>query len=271
MLVDAAFDKTLRRDRLIVVIALITVIALCWSYILFGAGMELSAIDMTRAELNEENTAGMAMMSPVVWSTDYIVLMFFMWWIMMIAMMLPSASPMILLFVLMNRKRRKKTNPYVSTGIFAFAYLVTWSVFSLIAVLLQVSLQHLAWLSAMLKSNSVILGGSILLAAGIYQLTPIKQACLRHCRSPIHFISTHWRPGKMGSFQMGLTHGVYCVGCCWFLMGLLFFGGIMNLYWIFGLALFVLLEKLVPRGHWISYASGFGLTAWGAWVLSQGL
>ena len=116
VLVDAAFDKTLRRDRLIVVIALITVIALCWSYILFGAGMELSAIDMTRAELNEENTAGMAMMSPVVWSTDYIVLMFFMWWIMMIAMMLPSASPMILLFVLMNRKRRKKTNPYTWRG-----------------------------------------------------------------------------------------------------------------------------------------------------------
>ena len=269
MLVDAAFDKTLRRDRLIVVIALTTVIIVSWVYILSGAGMGISAIDMTRENLSQDGIAGMAMMTPAVWAVDYIVLMIFMWWIMMIAMMLPSTSPMILLFVMLNRKQREKANPYVSTGIFALAYLVTWLAFSLVAVVLQASFQHLTWLSPMLMNNSVILGGLILLAAGIYQLTPIKQACLRHCRSPIQFISTRWRAGKMGSFQMSLEHGAYCVGCCWFLMGLLFFGGVMNLYWILGLAIFVLLEKMVPMGHWISYATGFGLTGGGVWFLVQ--
>jgi predicted metal-binding membrane protein len=121
----------------------------------------------------------------------------------------------------------------------------------------------------MLVSVSAFLGGGLLLAAGIYQLTPIKQACLKHCRSPLQFVLSHWRNGRHGAFRMGVEHGAYCVGCCWFLMGLLFFGGVMNLYWIAGLALFVLLEKTVPAGHWLSYATGLALMAWGGWVLVE--
>jgi predicted metal-binding membrane protein len=269
VLVDMAIEKTLRRDRLIVVIALAVVIVLSWVYILSGAGMDMSAFEMTRMNLSLDKSAGIAMMIPAKWTMGYVVMMFFMWWIMMIAMMLPSATPMILLFVRVNRKQQEKGNPYIPTGIFGLAYLMTWAAFSLIAVVLQAGFQHWAWLSPTLMSNSATLGALILLAAGIYQLTPIKQACLRYCRSPIHFILGHWREGTMGAFRMGVEHGVYCVGCCWFLMGLLFFGGVMNLYWIVGLACFVLLEKMAPVGHWISYATGFGLTGGGIWFLVQ--
>lgn len=114
----------------------------------------------------------------------------------------------------------------------------------------------------------MIFGGVLLLAAGVYQLTPIKHACLRHCRSPLAFLGTHWRRGTRGALSMGLVHGAFCVGCCWFLMGLLFFGGVMNLYWIAGLALFVLFEKTVPAGHWLGYATGVALLVWGAGVLA---
>jgi predicted metal-binding membrane protein len=119
----------------------------------------------------------------------------------------------------------------------------------------------------MLVGTNVVFGGALLFAAGVYQLTPIKRACLRHCRSPLTFLSTHWRQGARGALRMGLLHGAYCVGCCWFLMGLLFFGGVMNLYWIAGLALFVLFEKVVPAGHWLGYAVGIALLVWGSVTL----
>ena len=267
MLADMTIEKTLRRDRLIVVIALTVVIVLSWGYILSGAGMGMSAFEMTTMNLSQDNSLGMAMMIPTKWTMGYVVLMFFMWWIMMIAMMLPSATPMVLLFVLINRKQHEKGNPYIPTGIFGLAYLVVWAAFSLVAVVLQASFQHWAWLSPTLMSTSTILGGLILLAAGIYQLTPIKQACLKHCRSPLQFVMSHWRKGRRGAFRMGVEHGAYCVGCCWFLMGLLFFGGVMNLYWIIGLAVFVFIEKTIPAGHWFSYCVGVVLIICGIFVL----
>ena len=119
----------------------------------------------------------------------------------------------------------------------------------------------------MLVSSSAALSAVLLLLAGAYQLTPIKHACLRHCRSPLGFISQHWRRGRRGAFSMGLRHGAFCVGCCWFLMGLLFFGGVMNLWWIVGLALFVLFEKTVPAGHWLGTIAGIALLAAGGWML----
>ena len=201
----------------------------------------------------------------------YAVLMFFMWWAMMVAMMLPSAAPMILLFATVNRKQRARADPFVPTSVFAGAYLVTWGGFSLVAVGLQWTLQRFTWLSPMMVSTSSVLGGLLLLAAGLYQLTPIKQACLRHCRHPIIFLTSHWRRGTAGAVRMGVEHGAYCVGCCWFLMGLLFVGGVMNLYWIAGLALFVLLEKNVPAGHWLGYATGVALAGWGLVVLARGV
>ncbi len=121
----------------------------------------------------------------------------------------------------------------------------------------------------MLVGTNAMFGGILLLAAGIYQLTPLKHACLRHCRSPLAYLGNHWRPGTLGALQMGLTHGAICVGCCWFLMGLLFFGGVMNLYWIAGIALYVLLEKTIPAGQWLSYASGVVFLAWGTRMLAS--
>ena len=116
----------------------------------------------------------------------------------------------------------------------------------------------------MLVSVSGLLGGGLLLAAGIYQLTPIKQVCLKHCRSPLQFVLSHWRGGRVGAFRMGIEHGAFCVGCCWFLMGLLFFGGVMNLYWVAGLAIYVFIEKIIPAGHWLSYFVGVVLIAAGS-------
>jgi predicted metal-binding membrane protein len=268
--IDESLEAVVRRDRLVVVTALIAVIALAWAYLLAGAGMGVSAFEMTRMSqlATAEGMAGMAMMTPAVWTPGYAVLMFFMWWVMMVAMMLPSAAPMILLFATVNGKQRAAGHPYVATSIFAVGYLAAWAGFSMVAMILQWGFERSGLLSPMLIGNNVIFGGVLLLAAGVYQLTPIKQACLRQCRSPLAFLSAHWQQGALGALQIGFLHGVFCVGCCWFLMGLLFFGGVMNLYWITGLALFVLFEKTVPAGHWAGYATGVFLLIWGILMLA---
>ena len=273
VLVDVTVEAVVKRDRLFVVTAFTAVIALAWGYLLAGAGMGMSAFEMTRmSQLGMAGgMAGTAMMTPAIWTSGYTILMFFMWWIMMVAMMMPSASPMILLFATVNRKQRETGHPFVATSIFALGYLAAWAGFSLVAVLLQWGFERTALLSPILVGTNVIFGGVLLLVAGAYQLTPIKHACLRHCRSPLAFLSTHWRRGARGALRMGLEHGAYCVGCCWFLMGLLFFGGVMNLYWIVGLALFVLFEKIVPAGHWLGYATGVALLLWGAAMLAVAL
>jgi predicted metal-binding membrane protein len=264
MSLDRAVESALRRDRLLVLAALGLVVVVSWAYVLAGAGMKMSAFEMAKAA---SGRGGMGMMAPAVWNLGYAVLMFFMWWVMMVAMMLPSATPMVLLFTAMNRKRRENGNPFVPTTVFASAYLVVWAGFSVVAVAMQWGLEATALLSPMLVSTNGMLSALLLIAAGLYQLTPIKQACLKHCRSPIHFVMTGWRDGQGGAFRMGVEHGAYCVGCCWFLMGLLFFGGVMNLYWIGGIAVIVLLEKTVPAGHWLSHAVGGALVIWGSILL----
>ena len=120
-----------------------------------------------------------------------------------------------------------------------------------------------------METTSYWLGGAILLAAGAWQLTPIKGVCLRHCRSPMSFLVQKWQPGPLGAFRMGLEHGTYCLGCCWFLMGLLFLDGIMNLFWIAGLAVFIMLEKTIPMGHWIGRIAGIGVAVWGVAMLAS--
>lgn len=260
MTFDKAIEGAVKRDRLVVLVALGFVVALSWFYVLAGAGMPMSALEMTRLSSGER---GEGMMMPAVWDLDYAGLMFVMWWVMMIAMMLPSATPMVLLFATINRKQKESGNPYVPTTFFASAYLTVWAGFSIVAVALQWGLEATALLSPMLTSASVMLSAGLLIAAGIYQLTPLKQACLKHCRSPLQFVLTRWRSGPGGAFRMGMEHGAYCVGCCWFLMGLLFFGGVMNLYWIGGIAVFVLLEKTIPVGHWMSHVVGVALMIWG--------
>ena len=280
-LVAVAFDleSVLRRDRLVVVIALVAVVVLSWVYVLAGAGMDMSAFEMTRMtqpvgviDSTQPSVQGMSMggtavggtMVTGVWTVGYAVVIFFMWWVMMFGMMLPSAAPLLLLFARMMRKEKDKGAPYVPTGVFAFGYVIMWAAFSAIATGAQWGLEASGLLSGIMVGTSAVLGAGLLIAAGVWQLTPWKNACLRHCRSPIGFLSAHWRPGRTGAFKMGLAHGAFCLGCCWFLMALLFYGGVMNLYWIIGLALYILIEKLLPAGARIGQLTGVILIAWGA-------
>jgi predicted metal-binding membrane protein len=281
-LVAAAFDleSVLRRDRLVVVIALVAVIVLSWAYILAGAGMGMSAFEMTQMtqsvgvsdstqpsmqEMSTGGTAADSLMATGTWTVGYAVVIFLMWWVMMLGMMLPSAAPLLLLFARMMRK--EKGAPYVPTGVFALGYVVMWAAFSAIVTGAQWGLEASGLLSGIMVGTSAVLAAALLIAAGVWQLTPLKNACLRHCRSPIGFLSAHWRPGRTGAFRMGLVHGAFCLGCCWFLMALLFYGGVMNLYWIIGLALYILIEKLLPAGVRIGQLTGVALIAWGAVLL----
>jgi predicted metal-binding membrane protein len=261
-----ALEAVLRRDRFVMVATLAGVIVVAWIWIVFGAGTETSAVAMTQM-------AGMPdmdmMMERAVWTATYAGLIFAMWWVMMVAMMLPGAAPMLLLFARVNRSQKVQDRPYVPTGIFAAGYMVAWGGFSALAAGLQWGLEQLDLLGPMMTATNYWLGGAILLAAGLWQLTPLKGVCLRHCRSPLSFITQRWRPGRAGAFRMGLEHGAYCLGCCWFLMGLLFFGGIMNLFWIAGLAAFILLEKTIPMGHWIGRIAGVGLAGWGLLMIAS--
>lgn len=257
-------EAVLRRDRLVVVAALVLVLALAWGWLLAGAGMEMSALAMT-------GMAGMDgwLMEPAIWTPAYFVLIFAMWWVMMVAMMLPSAAPMLLLFARVNRKDKAAGAPWLPTALFAAGYLLVWGGFSALASALQWSLESSRLLSPMLETTNRWLGSGILIAAGLWQLTPLKTVCLRHCRSPLGFLIGSWSQGRLGALRMGLEHGAYCLGCCWFLMALLFVGGVMNLYWIIGIAVFVLLEKTIPHGNWLSRITGLVLLAWGVVLMMQ--
>ena len=267
--VDNAIEAAIRRDRMIVIVALFSIIALAWAYLLAGAGMGMSGLEMTRMSQHElaGHMAHAHAMQPAVWTAGYAVLMFFMWWIMMLAMMLPGAAPLILVFATINRRQRDGGNPHVATSVFTLGYLTAWGGYSVAGTAFQWLFERNGILSPMLVANTATLGGILLLAAGIYQLTPLKHACLRRCRSPLDFIAAGWRRGAGGAFYMGLLHGAFCVGCCWFLMALMFIGGLMNLYWVAGLALFFLLEKTVPAGRWFACTTGIVLLLWGARML----
>jgi predicted metal-binding membrane protein len=251
----ALIQGALRRDRLLVVACLLVVIGLSWAWLLTGAGMTESMGDMLMP------------MSSGPWTPAHALIVLVMWAVMMAAMMLPSAAPMILLHATLARRQAERGGPGAESGAFAFGYLAAWAGFSLAAAALQFALEQAALLSPMMETTSRAFADVVLVAAGVYQWTPLKQACLRHCRSPLDFVMAHWRPGARGAFAMGLRHGVVCTGCCWLLMLLLFVGGVMNLAWIAGIALFVLVEKLSPAGHWIGRVAGALLVAWGAATL----
>lgn len=257
---EVALEAVLKRERLVFVAGMTVVVVTAWVWVLLGAGMEMSALEMTRMS----GMDGGMMMQPAQWTPAYAVLMFCMWWTMMVAMMLPSASPMLLLYLAVNRKSSEPGTRVMAASLFGAGYLIAWGAFSLMAVLLQWLLERVELISPVLEITNVWLGAGILVAAGLWQLTPLKTVCLRHCRSPLGFLMGRWRAGNLGALRMGLEHGAYCLGCCWFLMTLLFFGGVMNLYWIAGLAVFVLLEKTVPYGHWLGRVTGITLVACGA-------
>jgi predicted metal-binding membrane protein len=245
-----------RHDRTIDVALLLGVVLAAWLYLLVG-------VEMPMPEM-----AGMAMpMEAPGWSIGHFLLMLAMWSAMMAAMMLPSAVPMLLFY---DSIAQKRSGPAVGlTALFALGYLIVWFCFSVGAVVLQYVLDRASLLSPLMQATRTVLAGAILITAGLYQWTPLKQACLRRCRSPLDFVLTQWRSGNGGALSMGLRHGAFCLGCCWMLMLLLFVGGVMNFTWIAGIALFVLAEKLSPAGHWIGKAVGLALIGWGGLVLAS--
>lgn len=252
-------EHLLHRDRLIVAIGTVAVAALAWAYLASGAGMDT------------EMMADMPDMAPMPWTPLYAALLFVMWWVMMIAMMAPSVAPTVLLYATVKRKQETASRAAIDAWIFLAGYLVAWAGFSVVAVLVQWALERFGLLSMAMASTSSILGGLILLAAGLYQFTPLKRACLRYCESPLMFLSQHWRPGTRGALRMGFRHGSYCVGCCWFLMALLFVSGVMNLVWIIAIALYVAGEKLLPFGPRLSHAAGGALILSGTIVLARAM
>jgi predicted metal-binding membrane protein len=217
-----------------------------WVYVVVAARRMASG----SADMREHSRAPMidAMTGVQPWTTTEFVVRLVMWALMMVAMMVPTAAPMTLLYAAVARKAAGQHNPLAPTFVFVAGYIAMWMVFSLVATFAQHALDQAALLSPMMRSGSAVFGAAVLIAAGAYQFTPLKDACLRKCRAPAHFLSRYWRTGNLGAFGMGLRLGTYCVGCCWILMGLLFVGGVMNLLWIAAIAIFVLLEKTSPFG-----------------------
>jgi predicted metal-binding membrane protein len=260
----SGLERLLGRERAIIAAGLAAMMLLAWAYVWEGAGMGMSALDMTSAALFphlQNNVAGEMDTSRAV--------LVAMWWVMMIAMMIPSAAPLVLLYGRVLRHRAAQDAlAYAPSLIVLVGYLSAWLAFSLGAAALQEALQNADRISAMmLWSKSAELSATVLAAAGLYQLSPLKHACLTQCRSPAQFLARHWRPGPGGAFRLGALHGAYCVGCCWLLMALLFVGGVMNLLWIAALTAVVLLEKLSRSGERIGRVLGVILLGWAAATL----
>lgn len=252
-----ALAAVLRRDRAIVTVALAGMAALAWLY-LFRLTPPMAEMGM-----------GMAMPQMRAWEPADVLLLFVMWAVMMVAMMVPAAAPMILMFATTYRRRRERELPVIGTGVFLAGYLVVWTAYAALASLAQWGLHRAALLSPAMASTSAVLGGGLLVVAGVFQWTPLKQACLARCRSPLAFLMSEWREGRLGALLMGLRHGAYCLGCCWLLMGLLFVAGVMNLAWVASIAAFVLVEKVIAGGERISRLGGVVLVVAGLLVMAQ--
>ena len=256
-------EGALRRHRLVTTAALSLLVLLAWGWLLAGAGMAGgTTFSLAPASSGAGTMDAMAM--PVAGG----LLVFSMWLVMMVAMMLPSAAPMVLLYARAAAHRAPASAAPPPTAAFLLGYIVVWGTFSAIAAALQLALVSTGLVSmASMGSASRWLSGGVLVAAGLYQLTPLKRACLDHCRSPAEFLARHFRPGPLGALRLGLIHGAYCLGCCWALMLLLFVGGVMNLAWIALLTLLVAAEKLLPGGRTIAVLGGAAMLAWGGVIL----
>jgi predicted metal-binding membrane protein len=204
-----------------------------------------------------------AMMAPEA-TAPYLAASALMWIVMMAAMMTPAALPITLVFLRLDRERGG-TGP--GSGLsFAAGYLSAWFGFALAATLAQWLLHRAALLHGMTMVAGPVLAGATLVVAGIFQLTPFKEACLAHCRTPMGFLLGHWRPGPAGAFRMGLHHGTYCLGCCWALMLIMFAAGVMSVTAMAVLTVFILAERVLP-GRWATHLPGALLIVWGAWTL----
>jgi predicted metal-binding membrane protein len=251
-------EFALRRDRWVIVSALLslTVLALGYTWWL-GNGFDMSG-----------------MMSPhfIPWTAAHFAFMFAMWLVMMVGMMTPSVAPMVLLYVAVGRSIVGRGQAFAPASAFVAGYLLTWTAFSAAATLLQWLLESRALIAPMMAGTSRPLAGAVLIAAGIYQWLPLKQSCLSQCRAPLSFVQRHggFQPSARGSMRLGALHGWYCIGCCWMLMALLFAFGVMNFYWIAGLMVFVLIEKVIPHPGIVSRVAGLAAIAAGIAVMGSG-
>ncbi|MDX8541021.1 DUF2182 domain-containing protein [Mesorhizobium abyssinicae] len=287
---DTALEAVLRRDRAVVAAALVVIAVLAWAYVLWlaadmgmpatpaqaggdMAGMNMS--DPSTMDMSGMDMPGMDMGEAVApafraWAATDFGFIFAMWAVMMVGMMTPSVAPMLLLYAGVGHKAAASGRTIASTGWFFSGYLLVWIGFSLAATGAQWLLARLALLDPMMATNSGILGGVILIAAGLYQWTPMKGVCLSQCQAPIAFLTRHggFRTAPLGALRLGIAHGAYCLGCCWALMALLFVGGVMNVLWIAAIAILILLEKTVPTGRALPRISGAMMVAIGVWLLA---
>ena len=288
---QTTLETVLRRDRSVILAGLIIITALAWIYMVYLAqsmsGMDMSmdmdmdmqmSSDMPMKEegmsMNSEAMSmdhdSMAMGMVMSWTAVDFIMTFVMWAVMMVAMMVPAAAPMILIFAGMNRKKAEQQQPYIPTTVFMSGYLIVWWGFALLATVAQWGLHQAALLSSMMGKLTPVIGGIVVIAAGIFQWTPWKNVCLEHCRGPIGFMMAHWRDGLGGTLYMGMHHGLFCLGCCWFLMGLMFVAGVMSLFWMAVIAAFILLEKVVPKGAAgtaVVWGAGIAMLGWGGWMI----
>ena len=276
----------LEKDNLIVYLSIFLLVIITGLYTIFGIGMPMSAIEMTKMSGIFSNSSSMEMNMNMGsnnmdmnmgsnnmdmknrWSISMAISMFLMWWLMMIAMMTPSAAPTLLLFHNLKKIGSEGKKALSYTYLFLFGYLIIWAIFSLIACIIHKFFDTSSITdAAMMQLKSVKFSGILLITAGVYQFTPLKNACLERWRTPIDFLSSNNRKGAKGSFIMGAHHGLFCLGCCWALMALLFVGGVMNLFWITGLALYVLIEKIIIKAGWLDKIMGLILIFFGTSLL----
>lgn len=246
-----------RRERLIIVVALLALAGIAWA---FTAKLVRDMMHMDHAAMRQPG-----------WNLPDMTFLVAMWTVMMVAMMAPAISPMVEAFATINRRRRERHAPHVATAVFVVGYLLAWGAFSIAAALLQIGLHQLDILDPMMDQTSSKLAAILFLVAGVYQLSPLKNACLTQCRSTHGFILSEWRDGAMGAVHMGWRHGLFCIGCCGALMLLLFAGSVMDLRWVAVLTGIVLAEKLLPRPDLVRWLVGAGLIAAGLWTLWQAL
>ena len=264
-----ALEAVLRRDRLVVAVSLGAIVALAWGYVFWLANdMDMGGMDMTGFRMIP---AGIGIMAPAnaPWKAIEFAFVFAMWAVMMVGMMAPSAAPMILMYARVGRQGQTEGKPFAPAGWFAGGYFLVWTGFSLAATTVQWGFERADLLDSQMASVSNVLGGIVLVLAGVYQWTPLKDRCLVQCQSPVGFLMRHggFRSDATGCLVLGMRHGAYCVGCCWLLMALLFVGGVMNVLWIALLALLVLVEKLAPFGRWVARVAGIACVAAGVWIL----
>jgi predicted metal-binding membrane protein len=271
MATGRAIGKLPGRDRaaLIAGMALLTLIA--GAYTVLGVGMEMSAIEWTArvgAPAVAPGKAGVMAFSPARWTAGYFALVVLMWWMLMTAMMTPAAGAAVLHHAALRRQAGAVSGRLAPDAAFLAGYLAVWGGFSAGAATLQWAMERLGMVSPTgLFVTHNVLAGAILTTAGLYQFSRFKHDCLAHCRWPARHLDRDFRPGLAGAFGMGAGQGLYCLGCCWFLTAMLFFGGIMNLYWIVGIALLVLVEHWLPRGESIGLGVGSVLILWGVLFL----